>query len=243
MIPARRTAGARRDEGGFTLLEVLIAMGILSLSLTSLLSSQMAAIRATRYAQGVSAAAFLAEHQLIELEWEARKKGWTSSDEESTGTFSDEGWPETRYTCLVDFLELPDYNELARAVDAAEAETGGREGLQTQDAGEQAFGVMGMVWPMIKAAIENSIRKASCTVYWSDGDVEHEFTVATFWTDPQKLQQLPQLGGESTDADDASSDDGAAGAGGAAGGSSAPGGAAGGPSSRGPVPSLGGLGP
>ncbi len=57
-----------KHSRGFTLLEVLIAIGILSMSLTSLLSSQMASMRATRYAQGVTAAAFLAEHQLLEIE-------------------------------------------------------------------------------------------------------------------------------------------------------------------------------
>ena len=54
-------------QAGFTLLEVLIAVAILALSLTSLLGSQIDSLRATRYAQGITAAAFLAElKQLLE---------------------------------------------------------------------------------------------------------------------------------------------------------------------------------
>ena len=68
-----------------------------------------------------------------------------------------------------------------------------------QDAGDQAFGALGMVWPMIKSAVENSIRKASCTVYWKDGKIEHEYQVDTFWADPERLNQLPNLGGEQGD--------------------------------------------
>ena len=63
--PVRK--GGKR-QSGFTLLEVLIAIGILSMSLTSLLTSQMASMRATRYAQGVTAAAFLAESKLIDID-------------------------------------------------------------------------------------------------------------------------------------------------------------------------------
>ena len=70
----------------------------------------------------------------------------------------------------------------------------------------------GMVWPMVQGAIENSIRKASCTARWSVGKQEYETTVSTFWTDPDGLTRLPQLGGEFTDSDDDSGDgDGGAG--------------------------------
>ena len=227
---------------GFTLLEVLVAVAILSITLSSLLGSQIAAMRATDHARRLSSVAFLAEYQLIELEWELKREGWGTDDKSFEGDFSEEGWPDVEYVCVIDLIELPDYNELVQAKDAAESE--GDEASAYMDAGDQAFGALGMVWPIVKEAIEQSIRKAWCTVRWSPdgvprrqsdewecGEAENEcFTVSTFWTDPEKLKTLPTLGGEAGPEDDTEEggEDGAGGKGPAAGGSGSTGGAGGG---------------
>jgi prepilin-type N-terminal cleavage/methylation domain-containing protein len=195
----------RSGAQGFTLLEVMVAVAILSISLTSMLSSQMAAMRATRYARGVSVAIFLAESKLVDIESDMRVEGWGTDDRDFDGNFSDEGWPEIRYQCLVDYIELPDYNALVQAKEAGDTEGDAGPAPFVADADDQAFGALGMVWPIVKAAVEQSIRKASCTVYWSDGKVEHDATVSTFWTDPKQLMQLPQTG-ETTEDDDTRED-------------------------------------
>lgn len=206
---ARRLAaqrGAQRNAigggEGFTLLEVLVAVAILSLSLTSLLGSQIESMQATRYARQITAVAFLAEHQLIEIEWQQRDDGWQTSDVTFKGDFDDEGWPDISYECLVDFIELPEYNEMVRAKEATD--TDGDDNYGPQDAADQTFSALAIVWPMIKNAIENSIRRASCTVYWKNGKIEEEFDVVTFWSDPKGLTQMPDLGGEYSEADDKS---------------------------------------
>jgi len=195
----------RSGSHGFTLLEVMIAVAILSISLTSLLSSQMASMRATRYARGVSVAIFLAESKLVDIESDMRFEGWGNDDRDFDGDFSEEGWPEIRYQCLVDYIELPDYNALVQAKEAGDTDGGGAATPFVADADDQAFGALGMVWPIVKAAVEQSIRKASCTVVWSDGNIEHDATVSTFWTDPKQLLQLPQTG-ETTEDDDVRED-------------------------------------
>ncbi|MCX4242953.1 prepilin-type N-terminal cleavage/methylation domain-containing protein [Paraliomyxa miuraensis] len=216
---------------GFTLLEVLIAVAILSISLTSLLGSQMASLRATDQARMLSSVAFLAEGQLVEIEYELQQDGWGQDDQTFDGDFSEEGWPEIEYVCVVDLIELPEYEQLVQAKDASE--TDGDDFLQ--DAGDQAFGMLGMVWPIIKEAIEQSIRKAWCTVRWHGSgkrkrlsrewlceDEENEcLTIATFWTDPLKLQQLPSLGGGEVEEGE---DDGGGGGGGDDDGGTTPGG-------------------
>lgn len=207
MTPADDTgetvrADARGAQSGFTLLEVLIAVAILSMSLTSLLSSQMAAMRATRYARGVSVAAFLAEGKLLDIEAQLQVEGWGNADRTFEGDFSEEGWPDIRYECLVDFIEVPDFNALQQAKEGADTDGGFGSGQQVADAEDQAFAGMGMVWPVIKGAIEQAIRKSSCRVIWTDGALEQEFTVETFWTDTKQLLQLPQAGGEVDEEDD-----------------------------------------
>jgi prepilin-type N-terminal cleavage/methylation domain-containing protein len=199
------TAPAPRPDRGFTLLEVLVAVAILSLSMASLLGSQIDSMRATRYAQGVTAAAFLAEYQLTEIEWQQNQYGWQTSDVDYDGDFADQGWPDIEYHCLVDFVELPDYTDMLDAKTDADREEG--DDSLVMDAGDQAFGAIGMVWPIVKQAIEKSIRKATCTVRWQDGKLEHELTTQTFWTDPQKLAEIPALGGEATGESDPSGAD------------------------------------
>ncbi len=195
-----------RSHGGFTLLEVLVAVAILSMSLTSLLSSQMASMRATRYARGVSVVPFLAEGKLLDLEAQLQIEGWGSDDKTFEGDFSEEGWPEIRYECLVDFIEVPDFSALQQAQQAADTDDDGGPSPFVATAEDQAFAGMGMVWPIVKGAIEQSIRKSTCRVIWMDGKLEQDFSIETYWTDPRQLTQLPQAGGEVDETDDTRED-------------------------------------
>ena len=171
--------GQHRDRG-LTLLEVMVAMAILALSMTSLMASQMASIRATRYAQHVTAIAFLAEYQLIEVEYVMRKEGgWVLEDKIYEGNFAQQGWGEIRYKCVVDFLEIPDYSKLRAAKDDSDRAKQGESSVYYKSAGDKAFGALAMVWPMIKQAIERSIRKVKCTVFWRDGSLQNEYTIYT----------------------------------------------------------------
>lgn len=213
-MPARTPRLGLRKSGadqGFTLLEVMVAMAILAMSMTSLLASQTASIRATRYAQQVTAIAFLVEYQLIETEYVMRKEGgWVLADKTYEGNFASLGWPDIQHKCIVDFLELPDYSKLRAAKDESDRAKQGESTMYYKDAGDKAFGALAMVWPMIKQAIERSIRKVKCTVFWKDGVIANEYTISTFWADPEKLKTLPGLGGEAKEGDE----DGSEGAGG-----------------------------
>jgi prepilin-type N-terminal cleavage/methylation domain-containing protein len=188
---------------GLTLLEVMVAMAILAVSMTSLMTSQMASIRATRYAQQVTAIAFLVEFQLIETEYVMRKEGgWILQDKIYEGNFAMQGWPDIRHKCVVDFLEIPDYNKLRAAKDETDRDKQGESSVYYKNAGDKAFGALAMVWPMIKLALERSIRKVKCTVFWKDGNLQNEYTIYTFWADPEQLKNLPGLGGEAKEGDD-----------------------------------------
>lgn len=236
-MAAKRRAGG---DSGFTLLEVLIAVAILAVSLSSLMGSQLNSMAATRYARDVTAVALLAEHQIIELEFFHRQEGWVSSDTDYEGDFSDQGYPDVKWMCTVHFIELPEYNQLLEAKEGAD-EAAGEDGDNVMTAGDQAFGALGMVWPLVKAAIENSIRKVDCTVSWKNGTIDEEFVIQTFWTDPAALQQLPGAGGEFTEEDDNSGEaEGEEGGGGSAPGG--PGGGGGGGGRGGPRPAVGGPG-
>jgi type II secretion system protein I len=248
---AKKVRRRKGGSAGFTLLEVLVAVAILAIALTSLLTSQIQALRATRYAQSVSAAAFLAEYQIIEIEYEIKKDGgWADADQEFEGDFGEQGWPDMTYKCLVDMVELPEYQEIQQAVDSADTGglgggLGGSSNSGVQDSQDQAFDSLGIVWPIIKNAVEQSIRKVDCKVYWQDltsGSSQKkidegccEVVVNTFWTDMSKLNAIADAGGEVTEDDD-TNDDGGSGSGsgsGAGGGGGGAGAGKGSPNSQG----------
>ncbi|MGB1275075.1 MAG: type IV pilus modification PilV family protein [Nannocystaceae bacterium] len=222
-------AGTPSEAAGFSLLEVMVALAILAISLTSLLNAQTASIRATRYAQAITSVVFLAEYALVDVEWRIQKDGgWVAEDKRYEGNFSEQGWPDVTYDCLIDFIELPEYNELRESKDEADSDDGANSNVQ--DAGDQAFSALQVVWPMVKQAIENSIRKVQCTVFFKNGNVDEQYTLETFWTDPEKLKMMPSLGGEDLggDNDGGSGGSGNSGAGrGGRGSSTRPGGGAG----------------
>jgi type II secretion system protein I len=203
MAPLPMTSRRHKRAGGFTLLEVLIAVAILSVSLSSLMASQMNSMAATRYARDISAIALLAEYQLVEIEFEHRKEGFVSSDVELEGDFSDHGYDDVEWKCTIHFIELPEYNDMLEAKEGVD-EAEGEAGDNVMDTGDQAFAGLGAVWSIVKHAIENSIRKVDCTVTWQQGTIEQEFKLQTFWTNPAALQQLPGAGGEFKDEDDPS---------------------------------------
>lgn len=206
--PPQRRAGPRRARraggaGGFTLLEVLIAVAILAVSLSSLMGSQINSMAATRYARDISSIALLAEYQLIEIEFQHRKEGFVNSDVELEGDFGDHGYDDVEWACTIHFIELPEYNEMLAAKEGVDEASGERDD-NVIDTGDQAFAGLGAVWGLVKSAIENSIRKVDCTVTWQQGTIEQEFKLQTFWTNPAALAQLPAAGGEFTDEDDPS---------------------------------------
>jgi prepilin-type N-terminal cleavage/methylation domain-containing protein len=215
---ARRAGGA----GGFTLLEVLIAVAILAVSLSSLMGSQMNSMAATRFARDISAIALLAEYQLIEIEFEHRKEGFVNSDVELDGDFGEHGYDDVEWACTIHFIELPEYNQMLEAKEGVD-DASGEGDDNVMDTGDQAFAGLGAVWGLVKAAIENSIRKVDCTVTWQQGTIEQEFKLQTFWTNPAALQQLPGAGGEFKDEDDPSGqEEGSESGGGATGGGTTP---------------------
>ncbi len=214
-----RRPGDRRGAQGFTLLEVMIAMAILSVSMVGLYTAQMANMNATAYARDITAIAFLGEFVIVDIENQLEKDGgWVQQDKTYAGDFSEQGWPDVQYSCLIDFVEMPEYSQLREVKDASEQDTDGRTGQQYQDAGDQMFSALATVWPLVKNAIEQSIRKVTCDILWKNGERQEVMTIETYWTEPANLTKLPNLGGEFSDEDDQDGGGGGAGSVGGAGG-------------------------
>jgi general secretion pathway protein I len=88
---------ARRRSGGFTLLEVMVALGLLAAALMALADLVGNALRNHTYARDLSAATLLARGKMAELEQKYEDLGFTDFDQDEDGDFADAQRPDVHW--------------------------------------------------------------------------------------------------------------------------------------------------
>jgi general secretion pathway protein I len=126
------TKASAAKEGGFTLLEVMVALAILGFALAVLIKSTAQNINAAEQSHLMGIATDLARGKMYEIEEKLLKDGFTDTDQSQTDLkpFDDEGWPNIYYSYKVDQVELPDFDQLqAMAQGKANAMAGSGSGF------------------------------------------------------------------------------------------------------------------
>lgn len=100
---------AIQSEQGFTLLEVMVAIAILGLGLTAILSAQAGAFASTSQARSISIGAGLLRCKMTELEQHLFEDGFQEGDENDNGPCcNDEDVPGFRCSWRIEKPELPE---------------------------------------------------------------------------------------------------------------------------------------
>ena len=94
-----------RRASGFTLLEIMIAMAILSGGLVWLIVGVTRNIKAENHAKLMTTATFLARQEMIDLEDQLYEKGFGEFEKDSTGNFEDKGFARFTWKVVVDKVE------------------------------------------------------------------------------------------------------------------------------------------
>jgi general secretion pathway protein I len=216
-VHARQVArGPRRVRGGFTLLEVMLALAILSITLVGLLGRTTGNVRLTQEVAMRGTVATLARGQMYEIEDQLLREGFQELEVTLEDDFGDQGWPEIRWQAKIEKIELPGLNSLQALQEGGGA---GEEGSAA--GGEQAGGgLLGSFLSMgggagagggedtsadasfissqfeiLRQVLEASIRKVTLTMTWEVGKEEQTMVVACYFTDPAAMQQvLPGVG-------------------------------------------------
>lgn len=106
------TARKRRRVGGFTLVEVMLALAILGLSLVVLVRSIAGSITAANDSFYMGIATDLARAKMYDIEEHLLDEGFKETEEEEEGDFSDDGWPNIKWKYLIEPVELPNIDTL-----------------------------------------------------------------------------------------------------------------------------------
>jgi general secretion pathway protein I len=166
----------RRKRNGFTLIETLIAMVILSSSLVLLAQtwgSSFLKVRKTQVAYEVGA---LLERKMAEIELEYRGKPLDSIPDEKAEDFGSE-YPQYSWKLKSKKLEFPDLSPLMQA----------KEG-----------GADPMVTSLVKQLGEHlskSIKEVTVTVVVKGGKKNQEFSVTTYFVDYDQPIAVSGAGG------------------------------------------------
>ena len=187
-----------RHKLGFTLLEVMISLALLSAALMALADLCGNALRNHAYARDLSAATLLARGKLAELEQTYEDRGFKDFDEQEEGDFTDAGRPDVHWRLelvkpsadlsadqlMARLAGVSDPDELMAKVMGA---AGGTSGSSGSSGGPTSVSPMaGMIGTLLKTqltvfgeTVKRSLRELRLTVSWRDGNVPRGFTVTT----------------------------------------------------------------
>lgn len=146
-----------RRQGGFSLLEVMIAIAILAVSLLAIFNLESTSLLGSARARRISISTQLAREKmgrlLIELE-DGIKKGEFPEEKEDAGTFEEEKFPDYAWKLKIKKVEIP--------APPASPDSEGQSDIMAQ------------VFSMVSEQLSQSTREVKLTVSWKEPDSEEE---------------------------------------------------------------------
>lgn len=204
LSPRRGPSTSLRANGGFTLLEVVIALAILGLALMGIFSINSGAVANHVYTKRLTVASLLARSKMTDIEQELFDKGFQNDDDEMDGDFSDEGWPTYHWRAKIIVPKTDDVppEQLVSAIFNIPLAGGAGDpmaalfGLGMEKAQEKgiaggggAAGAMAAMGPLAGFAnqqltqmiqeINKSVREVHLTVSWKDGKNTESIDIVT----------------------------------------------------------------
>jgi general secretion pathway protein I len=210
-----RSAAARKR--GFTLLEVMIGLALLALGLVVLIKGTTGNIMTAKRAQMMGIVTDLARAKMLDIEEKLMKEGFTDTDQsEEDHDFSEEGWPELKYSYKVEPVELPSFDQLSSIAQGkgSAAGSGARGSAAGSDDSDGSFensalgGILSMLgggsadiesqagasflqtyYQLVQDSLKASVRKVSLTVKYDVLGEQNELTTVAFFTDAAGLDK------------------------------------------------------
>lgn len=157
-----------RNERGFTLLETMIAMGIMLVAFASILMVQSGSLNASAKAKQMNIVAMLARNAMIEAEQTFEGKQFEEVDKEKEGKFPNP-YQDFRWKRSIKEIKFPSLG------------IGGGKGEKKD--GEGANDKVEMLAKLFTNFLSKAVREVTVTVIWNRGSGDQSFAVSTYWVD------------------------------------------------------------
>jgi general secretion pathway protein I len=223
--PCRRgeTYRARRRARllGFTLLEVMVALAILGLGLTSILAAQAGVFASAVTARNLSEATGLARCKMSELEEHLLREGFQELDETDSGPCCEGEDSAMSCSWKIEKLKLPEpaygqldldtgldnmgFGPLGGGGGAADLGAGlgvgaGADGADPSGMAAMLGPITQMIFPVMQGIFETSTRRITVTVTWKEGYRDQTLEVMQWVANSSGLEGGEGVGGGSSTA-------------------------------------------
>ena len=169
-LKSRLTA---RVNDGFTLLEVLAALFILSIAVFGIYQGQSNLVRMTIRSEHMAQALGLAQQKMVETELELRDKSLAGLLDEETGEFKGEAFKAYKWTRKLE------------KVSAGCLFPSPKDSEETQPSDP-----FGGIFSMAEKVFENNVRKIKITVSWEEGNKKREINLSQLYV---SFKEIPSL--------------------------------------------------
>lgn len=174
----------RAREAGFTLLEVLIALAILTISMLILVSAQGSAAKMSAQADRILVGSMLARQKLAEVVLTIEKDGFSEQDEVIEDGDFDEAfpgaYPEFKWVATVKKVEVENISQVLDTASAAGADPTG----EGEDAAGKAMdnSMMQSMMETASQSLAERIRQVTVRVEWPEGEGMDDVTLTDYIT-------------------------------------------------------------
>ena len=198
-----------RKRGGFTLVEVLVAVAVLAFSLSVLMGTQSLVTQQLKLADQMYLAAILIHEQMLRIEDEIRQEGASETTDRDCGDFDEDQYEGFEWCVEIEPVEISDDAEdqfVANVHGELFGEGASGEGSLSGSAAVSRFlpMIIGQVPQFINQVGERT-RKITLTIEWEGPFGEQSLTVTQYFVlensgsgvgldsaIPTELQQLNQ---------------------------------------------------
>ncbi len=178
----------------FSLLEVMVALAILSVGLVTLVQVQARSAQLAIEGREMTVATMLARGKLYDCQTDLLKRGFSIGDYESEGNFDDEGHPTFFWECHAYKPQMPtgEGGDLSSLVGGGAADAASAGGA-ANPAADMGASFLAPFLTQMSSVMGDSIRELVVIVRWGTGTEQQEMVVTTHVIDKGPVNGVAAL--------------------------------------------------